>query len=231
MPVIRNVHLILSIKEVLRREGIKEYPKLKLELSALIHELLGRVSSEHLLEPAIAYEIYPISEICNDRLRLKDNLVIRGRLLSSFRLGAKELGLAVCSIGPRLEKEATDYFNEDEPLRGLLLDGIGSAAVDCLTQKACRLIALEAQSRGYKTSSPLSPGMPGLPITQQKQLFRLVPAEKIGVSLTSAGVMIPLKSVSMIIGIGQGMKTWSQAEFCARCSLSKTCSHRVHHFK
>jgi hypothetical protein len=43
-------------------------------------------------------------------------------------------------------------------LRGMLLDGIGSAAVDSLTEEACKLIADEASSRGYEASSPISPG-------------------------------------------------------------------------
>ena len=55
----------------------------------------------------------------------------------------------------------------------------------------------------------------------------LVQSDEIGVSLTSSGVMSPQKSVSMVIGIGPHMPTWSQEEVCARCSLRKTCPYRM----
>jgi len=134
----------------------------------------------------------------------------------------------VCTIGPGLEKQVAEYFNSDEALRGLLLDGIGSAAIDSLGFEVCSLIGNEASLHGYQASSPLSPGGPRFPLAEQWQLFKLVPADQIGVSLTSSGVMVPRKSISMVIGMGSDMKTWTKAESCARCNLRNTCHYRIH---
>jgi hypothetical protein len=216
MPVIRDIPLMLKKQDVLRWEGFREYPQSRPEIESLVLELLSNVANTHLLEPAIAYEIYSTTKMSWRQLSLGEALH-----------GAKELAAVVGTIGHKLEKQVTEYFKGNEPLRGVLLDGIGNSAVDMLTQEACKFIAGEASSRGYQTSSPISPGMPGLPITEQWQLFKLVPAREIGVSLTSAGIMIPRKSASMVIGIGPQMKTWTQAEVCARCCLSKTCSYRI----
>lgn len=41
MPVIRDIPLSLETKEVLRREGIKEYSRLMPEMRTLIGELLA----------------------------------------------------------------------------------------------------------------------------------------------------------------------------------------------
>ena len=228
MPTIRDIPLRLKTSEVMRREGIKDYSKLKPEIKDLIRELLATVNDYCLLEPAIGYEIHSITEVRHDKLCLEGNAALDGSLLPSVLPDAKELAAVVCTIGPRLEKEVTDYFNKKEPLRGLLLDGIGSAAIDSLTQEVCKLMMREASSRGYQASSPFSPGMPGFPITEQWQMLNLVPAEEIGVSLTPIGIMIPRKSASMVIGMGPKMPTWTQAEVCARCSLRKTCRYRVH---
>ncbi|MCK4863676.1 MAG: hypothetical protein KAS25_05225, partial [Dehalococcoidales bacterium] len=111
--------------------------------------------------------------------------------------------------------------------RAMLLDGIGSAAVDILVQEACRFFSGEASKRGLQASSPVNPGMPGLPITEQQNLLELAHAGDIGVSLTSSGVMVPRKSTSMIIATGPVMKTWTQAEICARCNLRETCPYTV----
>lgn len=228
MPIIRDIPLRLKISEVLRREGIKEYSKLKPEIKDLIRELLATVNDARLLEPAIAYEIHSITEMRHDQLCLEGNAALHSPLLPSVLREAKELVVVVCTIGPRLEEEVTECFNKEEPLRGLLLDGIGSAAVDSLTQEVCKLMMREASSRGYRASSPLGPGMPGFPITEQWQMLNLVPAGEIGVSLTPIGMMMPRKSISMVIGMGSEMPTWAQAEVCARCNLMKTCPYKIH---
>jgi hypothetical protein len=228
MSIIRDIQLNLKAKEVLRREGFRGYSKIRPEIKSLILELIAGVKKAHLLEPAIAYEIRPIIEKNPRQLSLEGNFVLRGSLLPSLLPEAKELVSAVCTIGPKLEKQVTKYFNQNEPLRGLLLDGIGSAAVDSLTEAVCKFITAKASSRGYQASSPISPGMPGLPITEQWQLLKMVPAQKIGVSLTSSGIMVPRKSASMVIGIGPQIKKWTRAEVCAHCSLGESCHYRIH---
>jgi hypothetical protein len=227
MPVIRDIPLSLKTGEVLRREGFRGHSKVRPEIKILIRELLASISNAHLLEPAIAYGIYTITELSQRQLSLEGKPVVHDSLLSSLLPSAKELAVAVCTIGPKLEKQVTDYTSRGEPLRGTLLDGIGSAAVDSLTKEVCKFVERKASSRGYEASSPISPGMPGLPITEQWQLLKLVPAGEIGVSLTSAGIMVPRKSVSMVMGIGPQMAKWTRAEVCARCHLKKTCPYRI----
>ncbi len=227
MPVIRDISLSLKTREVLRREGFRGYSEIKSEIKSLILELLASVKNAHLLEPAMAYGIYSITEISHRQLSLEGNGVVHGPLLPSLLPEAKELAAVVCTIGPKLEKQVTNYINRDEPLRGVLLDGIGSTAVDSLTQEVCKFMTGEASARGYQASSPINPGMPSLPITEQWQLLKMVPAREIGVSLTSSGIMVPRKSTSMVIGIGPQMTTWTRAEVCARCGLRKTCPYRI----
>jgi hypothetical protein len=227
MPIIRDIPLRLKTEELLRREGFRRKAKIRPEIKSLILELLASVKSDHLLEPTMAYEIYPITQSSQRQLSLEGKLVLSGPLLPSLLAGAKELAVVVSTIGPKLEKQVTDYTNRGEPLRGMLLDGIGSAAVDSLAEEAGKFITGGALSHGYEASSPVSPGMPGLPITEQWQLFKMVPAQEIGVSLTPSGVMVPLKSASMVIGLGPQMKTWTRAEVCAHCRLRKTCPYSI----
>jgi len=227
VPIIRDIPLSLKIKEVLRRAGIKEHSKLKPKAETSICELLVSVDEAHLLEPAIAYEIYPITKLGRNKVSLDGGAALRCSLIYSVFPQAKELAVLVCTISPRLEEKVADYFGRSESLQGMLLDAIGSVAVDSLALEMCRLIAGEASSRDLQAGSPLSPGSPGFPITEQWQMLNLVPAEEIGVSLASTAIMIPRKSVSMVIGIGTQMATWTRAEVCSRCTLSKTCPYRI----
>lgn len=226
MTVINDIHLNLETGQVLRGEGIRQYASVRPEIKALIQELLVSIKDEHLLEPAIAYEIYPISKVDHHQLSLACNVALHGPLLPSVLSNAEELATVVATIGLKVEKQVTDYLGRSEPLRGLLLDGIGNAAVVSLTEEVCKLIKGVALVRGYQASSPFRPGMPGFPITAQWQLFQLVSAEQIGVSLTKLGIMVPLKSASMVIGLGRQVTIWTQAQVCARCHLSKSCHYR-----
>ena len=227
MPVIRDISLSLKTGEVLRRQGLRRGAKVRPEITTLIRELLTTVRKAHLLEPAIAYEIYTAAEIGQRQLSFEDDPKAHSSLLSSALHHAKELAVAICTIGPKLEGQVSDYFNQGEPLRGTLLDGIGSAAVDSLTNEACRLVAEKAATRGYEVSSPINPGMPGLPIGTQRQLLKLVAARQIGVRLTSSGMMAPRKSVSMVMGVGPKMTKWTRNEVCDRCRLRMTCPYRI----
>ena len=65
------------------------------------------------------------------------------------------------------------------------------------------------------------------PLTEQWNLLGLLSADEIGSRLTASGVLIPLKSTSMVIGIGPQMTKWTRAEVCARCSLRETYHYGV----
>jgi len=227
MPVIRDIPLSLKTREVLRRQGLGRGAKVKPEIKILIRELLASVKKACLLEPAVAYEYYTVSSMNGSQISLEGDKAIHGPLIPAIFPEAKELAVLLCTIGPKLEKQVTDYSSQGEPLRGMLLDGIGSAAVDKLAPEALRLIAREVSSRGHEISSPVNPGMPGFPLTEQWNLLGLVNADEIGVRLTASGVLVPRKSSSMVMGIGPKMTKWTQAEVCARCSLRETCHYKV----
>jgi len=227
MPVIRDISLRLKTREVLRRQGLGRGAKVRPEIEILIRELLTSVKTAHLLEPAVAYEYYTISSMNGSHTSLADNKAIHAPLLPAIFPEAKELVVLFCTIGPRLEKQVTEYSKSDEALRGMILDGIGSTAVDMMALEVFRRLASEVSPRGYEISSPVNPGMPGFPLTEQWNLLGLVNADEIGVNLTASGVLVPRKSTSMVMGIGPKMTKWTQAEVCDRCSLRETCHYKV----
>jgi len=227
MPVIRDIPLSLKTGAVLRRQGLGGKAKVRPEIKNLTQELLASIESEHLLEPAVAYEYYPVTGMNSGQISLEGGKAVHGPALPATFPEAKELMVLIGTIGPRLEKQASGYTKSGQALRGMLLDGIGSAAIDTLIPEALKPIAAEVASRGYEISSPVNPGMPGFPMTEQWNLMELSQAHEIGVSLTQSGILVPRKSVSMVIGIGPRMTRWTQAQVCARCSLRETCLYKI----
>ena len=227
MPVIRDIPLSLKIREVLRRQGLGRGAKVRPEIKLLIRELLASVKKSRLLEPAVAYEYYRVRSMNGSQISLDGDKAINGPLLPATFPEAKELAVILITIGPGLEEQVTDYSKHSAALQGMIMDGIGSTAVDMMALEVFRRLASEVSSRGYEISSPVNPGMPGFPLTEQWNPLRLVNADEIGVRLTASGVLVPRKSTSMVMGIGPQMTRWTQAEVCARCSLRETCHYKV----
>ncbi|MGD9118329.1 MAG: hypothetical protein PVJ08_06305 [Dehalococcoidia bacterium] len=227
MPVLRDIPVQLKKQEVLRRQGFGGGGKARPEIVTLTDELLHNVESDKILDLKASYEIYTVKEIKPELVSLEGVGQVNGSLIPTAFPEAVELVTVVCTIGHRLEEQVTAFTRERETLRGILLDGIGSAAVDILAREACHFISEEIRARGFQAGSPVNPGMPGLPITEQANLLSLAHAGEIDVSLTVSGIMVPRKSTSVIMAVGDRMQTWSQAEICRRCNLSADCPYTV----
>ncbi len=227
MPVVRDIVINLNIDQVLRHQGITDNRKANPHILEVLQSVVEEINITGLLKPAIAYEIYQVTGIDNTRISLSNGKSIHSKLISFKISKIKETAVIICTIGPGLEEKASQLFRNGKPLRGLLMDGTGNAAVDLLAEEACRIVGEQSSGSGLQSSSPISPGMRGFPISEQINLVSMTPADEIGVSLTSVNEMVPRKSLSMVIGIGPEMKRYSKAEACARCSLGKTCRYRV----
>lgn len=228
MPVIHDIPLKIDVNEVLRQVGISIDAELRPRIESLIAELLSSGEVDRLLAPAIAYELHAITEIHSDRLCIENSWTIQGSLLPSTLAQASDLAVVFCTIGPDLENEKAECKAKKNIMRALLLDSFGSAAIDILAVEAYHLIRDLAASRGLAASSPISPGMEGFSLSEQSHMAQLAPIKEIGLQLTSSCMMNPQKSLSMIIGFGEEMPTWSRAEACARCNLAKSCRYRLH---
>ncbi len=227
MPVLRDISLGLSLEDIVRREQGASQRKVHPQILKLRKELLAQVERGQLLLPAIAFEVVTIAESRRDRLILADSQELEGRMLCARFGAATKVAMVAGTIGPRLDEQVAQYHACNDDLRALLLDGIGNAAVDALSRAACQRIHAEALSLGLQASSTLSPGLHGLPLSNQWVLFRLVDGARIGIRLTPAAMMVPGKSISMLIGLGQEMPQWSRAQACAWCNMSQHCAYRV----
>ncbi|MBI4216331.1 MAG: hypothetical protein HY687_02935 [Chloroflexi bacterium] len=225
MPVIRDIRLTLDREQALLGRGMGSGLRRLPKASALLAELLEMVPE--LLEPSFAYAVLPLDGQSGPQPSPPHGAKVVGITIPVELLSATEIAFVVGTIGPRLEERAVEYFAQKEPLRGVVLDGLGSAAVGLLQQEARKYLQREVGSPGLEISSPIKPGGQCWPLSDQWPIFRLLSPEQIGVSLTSGGVMSPRKSVSMAVGIGAKMPTWTPNEVCARCNMGRGCPYRA----
>jgi hypothetical protein len=201
MPIIRDLNVTLDMEKINQRQGFRDPARIKPEMKDMNNRLVEEVRSQGLIKPIVAYEIYKILGVESEKITVEGDVSISGSLLSERLAGAIELVILVSTIGPRLEDRVKDYTANKETLKGMLLDGIGSSAMHSITQDVCSSITKQMEAEGYKTYPVFLPGMPGFPLTEQVSLLKLAKAERIGVTLSSSGIMIPRKSTSRVIGI------------------------------
>ena len=133
---------------------------------------------------------------------------------------------AVGSIGPALDETTRDWTASGRELEAFVLGEIGNLAVGKLTDLIPRRVAEWAADRGLGASGALSPGGTGIDLAAQRVVVELASAQRIGVELTQTCMLTPLKSVSVLIGLGHGLPTWTRAQACELCASRDSCRLR-----
>lgn len=145
---------------------------------------------------------------------------------SSVFAGLERIVYCVCTIGPGLEEEVTRLADEGELLRAVVLDAVGSVAAEAVAEYMDRAIQEMAAREGLKASCRASPGYGDWDVREQRALFELVPAERIGVRLSDRAMMIPRKSVSFAIHIDENPARMRSECSCRNCDRTD-CPYRL----
>jgi hypothetical protein len=227
MPVISDWQLPLEVDLILRGQGAD--PAVLRSRSPAIVEAAERALRDAgpLLAPQVGYERFTVRGLRHEHVLVEGGRVLTGPLVAQHLQGASTVVAAVCTIGEWID-EAVSTAIADDPVFGLALDGLGSAAVEALAAAAAGRFEAEAAAQGLEATIPLSPGMVGWPVEEgQPQIFDLIDPAEAGVRLTSTWMMIPRKSVSFVMGTGAHVHT--TARTCDYCSLKDTCRYQDHY--
>ncbi len=216
-----GIQVSLEVSHILEGQGVPP-SKASPAVVAVAQEVLAEAQS--LLAPAALYTLLPVRAVEHEQIHLDGGAVFAGPLAARVLAGASEAVVAVCTIGPALEERSAALFAAGYPLQGLAMDGAGTAAVRLVAGAVGVRICDEATARGLSVGMSADPGQEGWPITQQRVLFGLLPAEKIGVRLTDSCLMLPRKSVSFVVGLGPDMR--ADAVPCDFCSKRERCHWR-----
>ena len=182
--------------------------------------------ARELIQPAAAWELYAVREILHDRVVLDGGARIGNGPVAAVVAGASELVIAICTIGPALSLRVQELQRGRRMLRGLLLDDLGSWAVDMVRQQLCRRMEDEAAAAGLHVSTCLSPGESQWSLQDQQVIFSLVDGARIGVRVSASHVMSPLKSLSLIMGRGPGPMGHEGGSNCDFCAIRDRCVYR-----
>jgi hypothetical protein len=160
---------------------------------------------------------YRILSSTRRRLRLVSGDAFTGPV-REYLGRAQRIAVFLTTVGPGISWLAQNAMHKGDVLGGLVFNAIGSHIADAMV----RQIASDLSSRlaqGESITLPFSPGCCGIPLTQQRTIFRLLDASRLGVELLPTLQMKPVKSVSGFFGIGAADVVKLGQNPCDRCSL------------
>ena len=223
-PVIFDqIPLRIDRDEVLRFQGYKKGRDLPTpEVEALYERAVQEAA--RLLVPRAVYRAIPVATVEQDALRLADGTRFVIRAIHRLWGEIESLGIAICTVGKALEERASSLFAEREFPLAVMLDSVGSAAVECLAEwlndRLCQLALPH-----LKVTNRVSPGYAGWEVKDQVLIFRLCPGEPVEVALNEACVMAPTKSITFAVGIGPEARVDHYFTQCRRCWM-RDCAYR-----
>jgi len=230
MKITKNIKLKIDEEEVLRYQGCHHNDKLKKVNNAIIKITREEIErGHHLFEPKGISSSVKIKQISfsSGRVDLKNGFSLNfNHSIMNLLKGASYLVLGVATIGSSLENKVSELFSQGEYPQAVALDAVGTVSVRSLSNYMRSLVCQEAKEQNLQTTKYFSPGSGDWDISQQKNIFQIIPVDKIGVKLTESYMMVPQKSLSWVIGIGKKIIITSKGNDSCKICLADNCQFR-----
>lgn len=153
-----------------------------------------------LITPSLTYKTHKIKNLGHS-LQLENNTVLNSPILAKMMRECNEIVCFLATIGNRIDQEIIRLTDQKCSSEAYILDTIGSVAVEKIVNDFQNRIKAKMRAQNGTTTLRMSPGYCDWPIQEQKKLFSLLDAGKIGVCLSDACLMQPRKTISGIFGI------------------------------
>lgn len=165
-------------------------------------------------------------------IKLHDVCITPHKRITGYMEKAEKLAVFICSAGEKFTTFTEKYTKEGDFLKAYVTDILGSLTAEKAIEYILKKLEEEMAARGINVSNSYSPGYCNWPLTDQQSLFAILPKNPCGISLTESSLMLPIKSVSGIVGIGKNIEKKSYAcEICEsiNCVYRKIRFKNIHH--
>jgi len=190
----------------------------------VVDELL--VLLPRLMRPRAVFRIDPVTCLQSRKLILSSGAVFTGAV-ATFLRHSQLIASFVVTIGSSLERLSRGWLRTGRVMQGVVADAIASEAVSAAVGRLAREVRDWARARGLEVTPPFSPGYCGMSLQQQRPLFDTLPTRTVNVRLTPSCLMVPLKSVSGLMGVGRPGSVSPDAYPCELCDQADCRQRRA----
>lgn len=167
-------------------------------------------------------------------LRPRFAYLTRPDIPSGFHLGqiiahqlrcSSAYALFIATAGTEYEDYVRRLKHTGDEVRVYIADALGSVIAERCADALERQLQTSIDKLSWHHTNRFSPGYCGWSVSEQQVLFPLFGEHTCGVSLTEGSLMVPVKSVSGIIGMGA--EVTRKDYVCNLCDFDK-CYKRKH---
>ena len=148
-----------------------------------------------------------------------------GKIILRQLRGAEAYALFVCTAGVEYEAFQQRLKREDDMVRVFIADALGSVVAEKTADRMEDALQESIDKLGWHHTNRFSPGYCGWHVREQQLLFPLFQGHTCGVELTDSSLMVPIKSVSGIIGLGPGVRHLDYT--CGLCNFDKCYKRKL----
>jgi len=149
-----------------------------------------------------------------------------GRIILRQLQGSQAYALFLCTSGTEFEAYQQQLMRQGDMVRVFIADALGSVIAERCADVMEQHLQQSISKLGWHHTNRFSPGYCGWHVSQQQLLFPLFQGHTCGIRLTSSSLMVPIKSVSGIIGLGTQVRHLDYT--CGLCHFEK-CYKRKRH--
>lgn len=142
-----------------------------------------------------------------ETLIVQDTVLSIGKTIARQLRGAEAFAFFAATAGSEFEAFQHTLRQENDLVKVYIADSLGSIIAEKTAD--CMEVALASfiEKKNWKHTNRYSPGYCGWHVSEQQKLFSLFPvASPCGIQLTDSSLMIPIKSVSGVIGVGSEVR-------------------------
>ncbi len=154
--------------------------------------------------------------VSGKQFEVENKLFSPGDIVFDRICKSEAMAFFTATAGANVTGRCRELTHCGEIVLSYVLDLLGSAVAEKAVEKLLDHLEKSAAALGWGMSESYTPGFCHWSVAEQQMLFSLLPQDFCGISLTPDSLMIPVKSISGIAGIGPGLdRDGSQ---CKRCN-------------
>ena len=178
---------------------------------------------EAALTPRFTFAAFPVRHTPEGEALEGAGLVLPGEMAKTMLKECSHAVLLLCTLGAGFEARLRAVSARDMA-QAAMLDACGSAYVEagCFDAET----AVAARFPDKFLTDRFSPGYGDLPLALQPALCAALNAQRrLGVTVTESLLMVPMKTVSAVIGLADTPQP-ARVRGCAFCARRETCEFR-----
>ena len=201
IKVMRSIKPVYNKSLILSRLG---YDKYRTELLDGTMQVVERLinDTENTLSITAAYRIIDITNINSPQIVLEDGTTLSGKKLSELLKNSQQALIMGATGGVKIMELIVKKQEEGKMSEAVVVDAAASEITDSALDFVMTMVEQNLRPKGkVLTKMRFSPGYGDFDILQQKEFYRLLNAQDLGIILNEACLLIPEKSVFAIAGI------------------------------